>query len=632
MPQPNAGAKEANTKGDKGNMGVSDYTNVDNPNNTQDNNPNSNDDRGMTVIVSAPFFHNTNCGEVGNPIEDILVNMNKKKHTPTLYRDGVIEQMISVLIGDSKPNVLLTGAAGTGKTKIVEELANRIENKDISIPNLLQGYTIYSLQISDMVANSHIVGELEEKVKALIDFLSADNNKAILFIDEIHVIFISEVYTRIAQILKPALSRGMIKVIGATTTQEMKNIEGDPAFRRRFTKVLVDELSKKQTVEILNVYTHKLKEHYGTQFNYDKALGQYIVDIADEFCSSSSHRPDNAITLLDQAIANAIVDKHGLLSNSDPAIRNMAQSMSGVILSKRSIQKTAMRIVTGHNEPKEFIEDELRSELSVIKGQDDVLDEIIMAVKLHSMHIRPRKTPLTFLFAGSSGVGKTEVTKILSKCYTGEKPIMLNMAEYHSSASINRIIGAPAGYIGYDNKDELPFDILETNPYKVILLDEFDKCDKNVQNLFMNVFEEGYLKTNHGKTVDFSKSLIIATTNAGCMDISNPLGFNVDQDKKISVRDLAEYFDIALINRFNYKCTFNDITHDIYEEIMRESYKNEVRTIKELKPRICLDDEISDAELKELVNGTYNPKLGARPVKTAITEFVDNKILEGWAS
>ena len=562
--------------------------------------------------------------------ESILDNLNKKEHTPTLYRDAIIDQLMTVLIGESHPNALLVGPAGTGKTKIVEELAHRIEIKDASVPELLYGCTIYSLQISDIVAGSSMVGELEEKVKSLVEFLSNKDNRAILFLDEFHMLFQEGLYEKIAQILKPALGRGMIRVIGATTTQEVKNIDTDPAFKRRFTKVIVDELSKDQTLEIVNVYVRKLADHYKMPFNYDEELGRNIVDIADEYCSSNTHRPDNAVTLADRAVANAVVEKYKLLNSPDINLQNMGRSINGVNLSRRGIIRTALKVATGHNEPKDFSEDELQSELEYIKGQDDVLEQIIKILRLRNMHVRPMNRPLTFLFAGSSGVGKTEVANIIARYCTDEKPIRLNMAEFYSEASINRLIGAPAGYVGYDSNAEMPFDILDTNPYHVIELNEFDQAHKSVQDLFMNVFEEGYLKDNSGKIIDFSKSIIIATTNAGRMDESNPIGIN-RKKRDISVSELSEHFKIALINRFNHKMTFHEITREIYEDIMKDTYMKEVQMIKQLRPGAALEDELPDFELKTLCDKSFDVRFGARPIKTTVCNYIDNRLMEGWA-
>lgn len=597
----------------------------------------SNNDAGKNDIhigIIANIPKELMTGIMNQPENDgslsILDNLNKKEHTPTLYRDAIIDQLMTVLIGQSHPNALLVGPAGTGKTKIVEELAHRIEIKDASVPKLLHGCTIYSLQVSDIVAGSSMVGELEEKVKELVEFLSDKDNRAILFLDEVHMLFQENMYEKIAQILKPALGRGVIRVIGATTTQEVKNIDTDPAFKRRFTKVIVDELSKDQTLEIVSAYVKRLADHYEMPFNYDEKLGKHIVDIADEYCSSNTHRPDNAVTLADRAVANAVVEKYKLINSPDVNLQNMGRSINGVNLSKRGIIRTALKIATGHNEPKDFSEDELRAGLEHIRGQDDVLEQIIKILRLRSMHVRPMNRPLTFLFTGSSGVGKTEVASIIAKYCTGERPIKLNMAEFYSEASINRLIGAPAGYVGYDSNAEMPFDILDTNPYQVIELNEFDQAHKSVQDLFMNVFEEGYLKDNNGKIIDFSKSIIIATTNAGHMDMSSPIGLNKKKDD-VSVSKLSEHFKLALINRFNHKLAFHGITRGIYEDIMKDTYRKEVRMIKRSKPGAALEDEIPDSVLKVLCDESFDARFGARPVKTAVCSYIDNRLIEGLA-
>ena len=296
------------------------------------------------------------------------------------------------------------------------------------------------------------------------------------------------------------------------------------------------------------------------------------------------------------------------------------------------VEETAIKISSGNSKVRKFNEDLFRKELSVIHGQDGILDEFIKVIKLYDLHLRPRKKPLTFLFAGASGVGKTEVTKILANNYIGEKPIILNMAEYHSSASINRIIGSPAGYVGSDSSAELPFDALDSNPYQVILLDEFEKCDRSVQRLFMSVFDEGVLKTNSGNTIDFSKAIIIATTNAGCTDRKNHIGFGVsDEMEDLSVSDLSQYFDVELINRFSHRYTFNNISRSVYTEILADIYKRELAQIDLKKLGIgqsrYLPQELDKKRLELLAEKSYVPSLGARPALTTVTEYIDNTVL-----
>ena len=183
--------------------------------------------------------------------------------------------------------------------------------------------------------------------------------------------------------------------------------------------------------------------------------------------------------------------------------------------------------------------------------------------------------------------------------------------------------------MGYDSNAEMPFDILDTNPYQVIELNEFDQAHKSVQDLFMNVFEEGYLKDNNGKVIDFSKSIIIATTNAGKMNAEKPIGLNRKRHN-VSVSELSEHFKLALVNRFNYKLTFHEITREIYEDIMRDAYRKEVQAIKRLRPGAALEDELSDSVLKTLCDESFDVRFGARPVKTAVCSYIDSRLLQGW--
>lgn len=549
-------------------------------------------------------------------IAKLLTDLSRERHSPTLYRDSVITQLMAILISESMPNALLVGPAGCGKTKIAEELAYRMAVKDASVPAQLYGYKVYSLSISEMVAGSEYIGDLEKKVVRLINFLLDEDHKAILFMDEIHMLFSSKPYKQIAQMLKPALGRGQIRVIAAITTQEVKAIDTDPAFSRRFTRIPVDELSKEQTRTVLMACKEKMSKHYGFKLDMDESMADLIINIADESCSAVAHRPDNALTLLDRSIAAAVVNGPG-----------------GVVrLNADHIEMTAIRMTTGNSEIKKFDENVFRSGLAKIKGQDDIIDDLTRVVKLHDMRIRPRKKPLTFLFAGTSGVGKTEVARIIADTYLYEKPIILNMTEYHSSASINRIIGAPAGYIGSDQNSELPFDALYTNPYQVILLDEFEKCDRAVQRLFMSVFDEGVLKTNFGREIDFSKAIIIATTNAGCRE-SKPLGFGgSSENRDISISSLSVCFDVELLNRFEHIYTFHDISKDIYSEIVLGTYEREISNLRFRRTGINMEEifekQLNEEDLCTIVDSSYESKLGARPALTAVTEFIDNKLLE----
>lgn len=565
---------------------------------------------------------------------DILINYNEKfkTATPIMYRDVITRQMLSCLIGKFKSNALIVGPAGVGKTKIVEDIARRIANDDPLIPDRLKGYTIYELPISSIIAGSCYVGDTEKKAKSVIDFATDPENKVILFIDEIHLLIGGDQsYDKIAQMLKPAMARDDIKIIGATTLQESKTLFDDPAFSRRFSKIIVDELSQEQTEEILKQMAVDMFNHYDNKIVINDSVIHEIVQVSDEYKTAGQHRPDSAITLLDRSMADAYVQRKKLEEDAktDPNLKAALTATPTIILSKSQMRKTAKKLATGNNEQHEINYDKLREELSHVKGQDDIIEYVVDCLERDGLNLYPRTKPLTLLFAGNSGVGKTEIAKIIANELTGTKPIILNMTEYHSSASINRIIGSPAGYIGSDSKAELPFDILESNPYQVILLDEFEKADSSVKRLFMSAFDEGNIKTAKGAVVDFSKSIIIATTNAGHTTKSETIGFATSAGTATaSIVDLSGYFDVELLNRFTSIQNFHPITKSLFADITKDNYERMVSAIKSAHSSYgFLPDTLSDKELDTLVENNYVKEFGARPVRRMLEKYIEDAVL-----
>ena len=607
-------------------MGLQNFTGNNNQNPPSGNNNGNNGGNQSTQMSTT---HND------IDITDLVIDYNQRFQSAgtTLFRDELIQQTLGVLIGKNKPNALLVGSAGVGKTKIVEDIAYRMANNDPLIPDKIKGYTIYELPLSNLISGTSFRGQLEEKVKGIVEFMSDPQNKAILFIDEIHMLINgSESYNQIAQTLKPALARGDIKVIGATTLQESSNLNNDPAFNRRFTRLIVDELSREQTIVILQNAKAGFFKHYNNKITISDDILETIAILADQYKTAGSHRPDNALTLLDRSIGDAIVNRKvmELKAQNDPALLQAIQSVPLIPITEKQIKSTAIKLMTGNNKKENLDVNRLKDNLTVIKGQDDIIEKLINILKRNDLGLFPKNTPLTLLFAGTSGVGKTEITKIIANELTGVKPITLNMTEYHSSASINRIIGAPAGYVGSDSNAELPFDCLESNPYQVILLDEFEKCDKSVQRLFMSAFDEGYIKTNKGKVVDFSKSIIIATTNAAHKESKNTLGFNTgstEQSMESTIKELSQWFDTELLNRFQSIFTFHELTKEIYRDIIINKYHKEVARIRADKHRVTLLDDIPDDDLEQIIKETYVPTFGARPAEKAVREYIEQQVL-----
>lgn len=573
-------------------------------------------------------------------VAELCINYNEKfKGQPlALFRDGVIAQMMGVLTSKKKPNPLLVGDAGTGKTAVVESLATMIADNDPRVPDTLSSSTIYELPLSNVVSGSSLVGELEEKMKAIIDFMCDKKNDAILFVDEVHQLAgHSEIYAKIAQILKPAMARGDLRLIGATTTQEVQNLSSDPAFNRRFGRVIVDELSTEQTITILNASMGSYIAHHKGRVALNPDLMETVAAIADRYHSAGAHRPDTALTLLDRTLADAVVERKRQEAQADaetdPALKKAMLSQLAAqpkaIIDEVALKRTAMRLMTGNTSAKTLMQGELEDALSHIFGQKAALRKVIDAVERDSRNVFPRERPLTMLFCGPSGTGKSEVARVLAGVLGGKggTPITLNMTEYDSDASINRIIGSPAGYVGYDSAGELPLDKLDSNPFQVILLDEFEKASKAVQRLFMGAFEDGYIKTSKGKVIDFSRSIVIATTNAGQTNHKKAaMGFGGTEETsetEASVEMLKPWFDIELLNRFNVILTFEEIEKETYKTIVSDVWKTQAAIAKAggLFPKI--PDEVPADVLEKIVKDTYNKAFGARPARRAVRDEIE---------
>lgn len=591
---------------------------------------------GPSVPLSA-LFGPTLTG--GSDINDMLINYNEtyKSATPALFRDEIVTQTMSIISSSRKPNALLVGPAGVGKTAIVEEIARRIANKEASVPPQLANTTIYELPIATLVAGAGVVGDLENRITEIIKFAQDANNDALLFIDEIHLIADSNntTYAKIAQILKPAMARGYIRVIAATTMGEAKKLDDDPAFKRRFSSVIVDELTREQTRQILDIVLPGMLGHYQNKVTVAPDVLDDIVMTADRLMSTG-HRPDTAITLLDRALSHSVISHHAAiqeaLASGNTTSAQMLQQITHIPLTAKRLNTIAMLLVTGQSQPPHLDATALQTELSRLRGQEEVLPRIVDALRRRELNIFPSTRPTSWLFAGASGVGKSETATIISSMVTGQKPIILNMAEYHDSASINRIIGSPTGYVGSDSAKERPFDTLASNPYRVIVLDEFEKADMSVQRLFLSALDTGEIQMANGPAVDLSRCIVIATTNAGRQKLSgSQMGFGDHKhsmSKQSLTKELQKSFDAELLGRFDDLIAFMPLGADDYAQILRDEYNRQVARICAERPDLSFDP-IDDDTIARLVDETWLVDQGARPAIRAIRALIEDMLLNG---
>lgn len=572
-------------------------------------------------------------GDPDSLLDEMLINLNTlhKNDSPLSFRDKIIHQMISILIGQKKPNIILTGPAGCGKTALVEEIARQLENNNPLIPALLHGYRIFELPLAALTVGTEIRGQLESKVLTLIDFLKNPANKAILFIDEIHMLFTSGSSLReVSQHLKPALARGQIRLIGATTNQEADELLRDPAFSRRFSKIVVDELTKEQTTQILMDLVDNVTAHYQGKVKIKKEYLPYVVEMADLYKRPEQHRPDNAITLLDRAMGEAIMayTEEQLLASTTPDEYGIFTFKREFFVTKQSIKKVAQTLLFGHTTPSKINEQILSDKFNRIYGQEKALKEIKDVLKRKDLDLFTSNKPLSLLFSGPTGTGKTETANILADILFKEKPIILNMAEYKDPTSMTKLIGVSAGYVGFDSHQEMPLDALESNPYQVVVLDEFEKACNSVQRLFLAALETGVMKTGRGKQIDFSKAIIIATTNAGySSDTRRSLINTSEVSSNEDLKRLSKCFDIELINRFSKRITYQPISKDIFQEILKNQYLLKRKQLGDKADRYKLPESLSNSKLAELTEKNYSQDLNARPCQQAIESYMEDLIL-----
>lgn len=573
-----------------------------------------------------------------------LINMNLQANTyrKALFRDEEIYKLLSILTAKDKSNALIVGESGVGKTNLVEQLARwlTIDSNPVA-KQLLADYTLYELPISAMISGNKLIGQLEETVEKILDFASNPLNKCILFIDNIHQLVDTNQNSesKIGEMFKRALSMGNIKMIGATTTQESKMIQQNPAFERRWAKLILTELTQEQTSTIIRANKKQYENFH--QIKLPDNLIDELVKISAQYRTTNNHQPDAALNLLDKALSEQKIIWTKMYTSTNAQVKQYINEHEPT-LTLNQIKQTAMNLIsiTSNNASSKQLTQHLGEN---IIGQANVKKVLINKIERMQLNLLPQSKPASFLFAGPSGTGKTEVAKQLALHLFGQKDnmIYLNMTEYTSEASITKIIGASEGYIGSNSKHSYPFDTLESKPYQIILLDEFEKAHPDIQRLFMQALDEGYVYTNRNTKIDFSRSIIIATTNAGVFELSEKhVGFATPAKQstptnKDNIAILSKYFPIELLNRFENIVMFDAISKKDYAKILVLKYNQLMSKILSNHPNMNIHpknisfDAMYDNEIfQDLLNKTYDPTLNGRPAERTMKQYIENNILE----
>ncbi|ECL2354691.1 AAA family ATPase [Campylobacter coli] len=558
---------------------------------------------GMNLEKIQDFKQNSEIENLNSYASDLTLLAQKGKIDPLIGRKFELERIIQILSRRKKNNPILIGEAGVGKTAIVEGLALAIAEK--KVPKNLQNAKIFSLDIAGLLSGTKYRGDFEKRIKEVLEGLQKLPN-AILFIDEIHTIVgagaTGESHTDFSNLLKPALSNGTLKCIGATTFMEYKNtFDKNKALSRRFAKINVDEPSQEEAFQILQGLKSKYEDFHKIKIS-DEVLQQAVVWGKKFF--SDKYLPDSAIDLIDELGASYVL-KAKTKKNAD--IKDLEQ-----VLAK----------MTHHHKMFEFDQNKALMNLSLnlkakIFGQDEVIDKLVATLKQSFAGFKNLNTPRgVFLFTGSSGVGKTELCKILAE-FLGLNLERFDMSEYAEKHSISKLIGSPAGYVGYEDGGLLS-NAVRKNPFSLILFDEIEKAHPDLSNTFLQIFDNAELTDNSGLKADFKNTIIIMTSNLGLKE-SNELGFLSKNEEK-SNRAIKDFFAPEFINRIDKILHFNDLDDTVLVKIIQKELDEISKNLKNIQL-------VADEKAKlYLAKKAYNKEFGVRLLKRIISEEIGEKI------
>ncbi|ECR2481842.1 TPA: AAA family ATPase [Campylobacter coli] len=558
---------------------------------------------GMNLEKIQDFKQNSEIENLNSYASDLTLLAQKGKIDPLIGRKFELERIIQILSRRKKNNPILIGEAGVGKTAIVEGLALAIAEK--KVPKNLQNAKIFSLDIAGLLSGTKYRGDFEKRIKEVLEGLQKLPN-AILFIDEIHTIVgagaTGESHTDFSNLLKPALSNGTLKCIGATTFMEYKNtFDKNKALSRRFAKINVDEPSQEEAFQILQGLKSKYEDFHKIKIS-DEVLQQAVVWGKKFF--RDKYLPDSAIDLIDELGASYVL-KAKTKKNAD--IKDLEQ-----VLAK----------MTHHHKMFEFDQNKALMNLSLnlkakIFGQDEVIDKLVATLKQSFAGFKNLNTPRgVFLFTGSSGVGKTELCKVLAE-FLGLNLERFDMSEYAEKHSISKLIGSPAGYVGYEDGGLLS-NAVRKNPFSLILFDEIEKAHPDLSNTFLQIFDNAELTDNSGLKADFKNTIIIMTSNLGLKE-SNELGFLSKNEEK-SNRAIKDFFAPEFINRIDKILHFNDLDDTVLVKIIQKELDEISKNLKNIQL-------VADEKAKlYLAKKAYNKEFGVRLLKRIISEEIGEKI------
>ena len=601
---------------------------------------------------------------------------------PVVGREKETQRVIQILSRRGKNNPCLIGEPGVGKTAIIEGIAESIVNG--TIPEVLSGKRLVSLEMSGLVANTKYRGEFEERIKRVINEAAMDGN-VILFIDELHTIIGAggaEGSLDASNILKPALARGELQVIGATTIEEYrKHVEKDAALERRFQPVMVEEPTIEETIQILKGIRHLYEQHHQVEIS-DEAV-ESAVTLSARYVNDR-FLPDKAIDLMDEAAAKVrlgllgTTDKLGELQKQIQQVQNELEDAlaEGNIeeaktckAQKESLQKDLEKIekrnkkmavtkktIIGENEIADVVagwtkipvnkltENEasrLQKLEDVLKkrviGQEEAVGAVAKAVRRGRVGLKDPKRPIgSFLFLGPTGVGKTEICKALAEAIFGseESIIRLDMSEYMDKHNVSKLIGSPPGYVGYEEGGQLS-EKVRRNPYSVILFDEIEKAHPDVFNILLQVLDEGHITDSQGRRVNFKNTIIIMTSNAGAQSIIEPkrLGFGNKEDEKQDhafmknsvMEEVRRIFKPEFLNRIDETIVFRALNKEDMKDIVSILVKELQKRCKE---QLNIELTIQDIAKEFIVEKAYDRKYGARPLKRKIQDEIEDILAE----